>query len=236
MCTVTFIPKGDGDFIFTSNRDEAIGRATISPKLYQVGTTKIWMPKDTVSGGTWIGVTDNERLVCLLNGAFENHIKKSEYRHSRGKVVSDFLVSSDCESDLLNYDLDSIEPFTLLIVDWKNKLQLVELIWDGLEKHITRLPLANKIWSSSTLYTQEMKETRKFWFTNFLNKKNTTQKAVLDFHQNYGFGDKNLDLQIDRGLLKTVSVTSVEKKSHNLNLEYADLLQNKNYKSILENA
>lgn len=236
MCTVTFIPKGDGDFIFTSNRDEAIGRITISPKLYQVDNIKIWMPKDTVSGGTWIGVTDNDRLVCLLNGAFENHVKGPVYRHSRGKVVSDFLVSSDYEGDLLKYDLDSIEPFTLLIVDWKNKLQLVELIWNGQEKYITKLPIASKIWSSSTLYTQVMKETRKVWFANFLNQNDITQESVLDFHQNYGVGDQNLDLQINRGVLKTVSVTSIEKNSQNLNLEYSDLLQDKNYKTILENA
>jgi uncharacterized protein with NRDE domain len=236
MCTVTFIPTGNGNFIFTSNRDEAIGRVTISPKLYQVDNTKIWMPKDTVSGGTWIGVTDNNRLVCLLNGAFEKHVKKQIYRHSRGKVVSDFLVSTDFEIDLLNYDLDNIEPFTLLIVDWENKLQLVELIWDGQEKYITKLPIASKIWSSSTLYTEVMKETRKVWFANFLNKNDATQESVLDFHQNYGVGDKNLDLQINRGVLKTVSVTSIEKYSQNLNLEYLDLLQDKNYKSILENA
>ena len=145
-------------------------------------------------------------------------------------------MSSDYEGDLLKYDLDRIEPFTLLIVDWKNKLQLVELIWDGQEKYITKLPIASKIWSSSTLYTQVMKETRKVWFANFLNQNDITQESVLDFHQNYGVGDQNLDLQINRGVLKTVSVTSIEKNSQNLNLEYSDLLQDKNYKTILENA
>lgn len=236
MCTVTFIPKGDDDFIFTSNRDEAIGRTTISPMFYHVNGVKIWMPKDTVSGGTWIGVTNNNRLVCLLNGAFENHIKEENYRHSRGKVVSDFLNSSNFMEELQIYNLDNIEPFTLLVVDWKNGLQLVELIWDGLEKRITALPLSSKIWSSSTLYTQEMKATRKKWFSDFLKNNIPTQESVLNFHQNYGFGDKNLDLQIDRGLLKTVSVTSIEKKAHNLSLEYADLLLDKNFKSFFEHA
>ena len=71
---------------------------------------------------------------------------------------------------------------------------------------------------------------------NFLNQNDITQESVLDFHQNYGVGDQNLDLQINRGVLKTVSVTSIEKNSQNLNLEYSDLLQDKNYKTILENA
>ena len=47
---------------------------------------------------------------------------------------------------------------------------------------------------------------------------------------------KHIVQQITRGLLKTVSVTSIEKKAHNLSLEYADLLLDKNFKSFFEHA
>ncbi|MFT5892888.1 MAG: hypothetical protein ACI9Y7_003003, partial [Dokdonia sp.] len=34
MCTVTYIPKGNSNFILTSNRDEAVGRTTLVPDFY----------------------------------------------------------------------------------------------------------------------------------------------------------------------------------------------------------
>ena len=34
MCTVTYLPIGNKDFILTSNRDEDVNRKTISPKIY----------------------------------------------------------------------------------------------------------------------------------------------------------------------------------------------------------
>ena len=68
MCTVSFLPKGNNDFVFTSNRDEAILRGTTEPIIYDVNGTKILCPKDKVASGTWIGVSDKNRLVCLLNG------------------------------------------------------------------------------------------------------------------------------------------------------------------------
>jgi len=233
MCTVSFIPLKNNDFIFTSNRDEAIGRNTLNPDFYMNNGIKTWMPKDEKSDGTWIGATNNKRVVCLLNGAFEAHVKKSTYRHSRGVVVNDFLVIADYVLGLENYNLDNIEPFTLIIVDWSADLQLTELVWDGTHKKITHLPLENKIWCSATLYTPEMKKKRTHWFSDFVAKNNLTQESVLDFHQNYSVGDKNIDLQIDRGNLKTVSITSIAKKDAVLKLYYVDLLKNKSCKSAM---
>ena len=34
MCTVTYLPIGEADFILTSNRDEQPTRKTIEPKEY----------------------------------------------------------------------------------------------------------------------------------------------------------------------------------------------------------
>src|SRR5690606_27855602 len=73
MCTLTFIPKGNFDFIITSNRDEASFRKTLPPKTYVVDGEKLVYPKDEVAGGTWIGVSSRNRLVCLLNGGFIAH-------------------------------------------------------------------------------------------------------------------------------------------------------------------
>ena len=56
MCTITFIPKSNNDFILTSNRDEAPGRETFPPEIYEEEGVKLLYPKDALAGGTWIGL------------------------------------------------------------------------------------------------------------------------------------------------------------------------------------
>ena len=75
MCTITLFPlsgikKG---FVLTSNRDEVSGRQTLPPDFSENKGRKMLFPKDGVAGGTWIGVSDRQRLVCLMNGGFEKH-------------------------------------------------------------------------------------------------------------------------------------------------------------------
>ena len=223
MCTVTLIPTQENDFILTSNRDEAINRKTLQPEFYQVNNTRMLFPKDAVAGGTWIGISDKNTMICLLNGAFEIHERLLSYRQSRGVVVKDLLGSDDLRKAILNYDLTGIEPFTIIAANWKSDLELFELVWDGKEKHFKTLEKKTYIWSSSTLYTQEMKKTRKKWFREFKEQNTMTSEALLDFHKNAGVGNKNIDLQIDRGSLKTRSITQVVKNDEELMMRYENL-------------
>ena len=83
MCTVTYLPNNNGDFIFTSSRDEEVQRKTLAPEIYTKDETRFVYPKDLVGGGTWIATSDQERLVCLLNGAYEAHDKKKTSEKSK---------------------------------------------------------------------------------------------------------------------------------------------------------
>ncbi|MFD0963457.1 NRDE family protein [Pseudofulvibacter geojedonensis] len=226
MCTVSYLPQNKENFVFTSNRDEAVGRETIAPRVYLGKEVKFLMPKDKLAGGSWIGVSDKKRLVCLLNGGFEKHVRKSNYRHSRGKVVINFLQVDDFQELLYSCILKDIEPFTLIVIDWSENLVAHELIWDGVEKHISQLDVNKpKIWSSSTLYTQEMKQIRNQWFLDYFSDKEFSKENALEFHENFGVGDKDVDLQIDRGHLKTVSITNVVKNGDEIDMLYKDLLK-----------
>ena len=46
-----------------------------------------------MAGGTWIGLSDKKRLVCLLNGGYEIHEREASYRVSRGVIVKEVLKS-----------------------------------------------------------------------------------------------------------------------------------------------
>ena len=61
MCTVTYLPLGNNEFILTSNRDESPVRKTILPKKYFENGVEILYPKDELAGGTWIGTSNKNR-------------------------------------------------------------------------------------------------------------------------------------------------------------------------------
>ena len=226
MCTVTFIPKGIENFILTSNRDEAPGRNTIPPEAYSVNGVKLLYPKDEVAGGTWIGASQENRVICLMNGGFTSHKRKEEYRMSRGIIVTDLLSSKNVYDAIEHYDFTNIEPFTIVLVDWQEELCLFELVWDGTNSHFSEKPLAPHIWSSSLLYSEEIKQKRNLWFSNFLFEHlNPSEAELLHFHKTAGEGNLESDVIMDRGFVKTKSITQVV-KTKQLSMRYEDLETN----------
>lgn len=224
MCTVSFIPKSNGDFILTSNRDESPNRSTLFPQIYTINGIDLLFPKDKVAGGTWIGASNKKRLICLLNGGFEPHIPNGKYRLSRGVIVTDILTSEDAVKKINSYNFNDIEPFTIILVDYKDELQLYELVWDGEEKHLTEKPLQPIIWSSSLLYSKTIKKQREDWFLEFLKSPETiSEESILNFHKTAGNGNNNSNLVMDRGFVRTKSITSFKKYKNDFVMRYEDL-------------
>lgn len=222
MCTVTYLPIADNQFILTSNRDETPLRKTIPPKKYVEDGVTLTYPKDEIAGGTWIGVSSKNRVVCLLNGGFVNHKRKLPYKMSRGIIVKNILIADNAIAFINEFDFTNIEPFTLILIDWDVKLVTYELVWDGVKKHFKPLAQEPKIWSSSPLYTPEMKEEREMWFTNWLeNNKKDSLKNILEFHKNNSLGTKEISPKMKRKFVETVSITSI-KKEEKVEISYID--------------
>lgn len=116
MCTVTFVPTSTG-FILTSNRDEKNYRPTLPPEIHVVNGKKLLFPKDEEAGGTWIATNNQHQTVCLLNGAFETHVKNPPYRKSRGLILLESFGYDSFAEFAENVDLENIEPFTLLLIE-----------------------------------------------------------------------------------------------------------------------
>ena len=222
MCTVTYIPKKNNTFILSSNRDEAFGRRTFAPSFYDIDGVKMLFPKDAVAGGSWIGVSEKNSMICLLNGGFKNHIKVQDYTMSRGVVVKTLLKADDLSQAINDFDYQGIEPFTIVAIDWNGDLKATELVWDGYKAHITVLGDEPKIWSSSTLYTEAMKAKRREWFAAFSVDTDWSVESLFSFHTTAGEGDEYIDLRMNRGKLGTVSVTQVEKTDEVCTMTYHD--------------
>ncbi|TBN05495.1 hypothetical protein EYD45_04245 [Hyunsoonleella flava] len=226
MCTVTIIPKGNNDFILTSNRDEAPNRVSLAPEFYTIETTEVLFPKDELSGGTWIGVSEKKRVICVLNGAFEIHERKASYRLSRGIVAKHFMTADSLLELVDSYNFDDIEPFTIIIADWIEKLKFYELVWDGIKKHFKELPLEPKIWSSSTLYDSAMRDEREQWFEDYKAVHVLDSDSILSFHETAGAGNLDYGVIMDRGFVKTTSTTQIEKNADSLEMRYENFIRN----------
>lgn len=228
MCTVTFVRSGD-KYIITSNRDESPARPALKPELYNVQQKKVYFPKDPQAGGTWFAVDESSNVLVLLNGAFTKHQHLPPYKKSRGLVVLDIIGS---ESPLRAWEsimLSGIEPFTLVVLE---KESLFHLAWDFSNKHTLELNQSlNYIWSSATLYSQEVIETRKSWFQEFLIQHPLPHETdMIGFHMNTAGHDKQNGLIMNRdNKVKTQSVTQVVVEKNKADIFYHDVATNENF-------
>lgn len=221
------MPLSDG-FILTSNRDEKKERQADFPKTYPSKTGTVTFPKDALAGGTWFAVSET-KMICLLNGAFEKHQPKPPYRHSRGKVVLDAFDCLNFEHFRSTYNYHNIEPHTLVMIDFEAEIELVEMRWDGLKKHIKPLDSRTAhIWSSCTLYAPEIISEREKWFADFVSSNRYEMEQIKNFHKTGGSGDPKNDLLMKRTAeLKTISITSFEFRGGQSQFVHENLLENK---------
>lgn len=224
MCTVTFLPLGSGDFALTSNRDEAPGRSPAGLSQHRwFGETLVY-PEDTLAHGTWIATSGDDRLVCVLNGAFLRHKRELPYRRSRGLMVLDYFSFSDAQAFFRDYTFYNMEPFTFISWD-RGRLQVLR--WDGQEKHLRDLPVDQlHLWSSATLYPPAIQAKREQWMADFqAGTPQPTATDILSWHHTAGDGDPENDVIMDRkGIVQTVSITQVQRRTEGWQLRYEDLL------------
>lgn len=227
MCTVTYLPKGKGQYILTHNRDEHHLRGIASlPSKIRINEVDTIMPIDVKAHGTWIAASPRFTL-CLLNGGFEKHTHQPPYRHSRGNIILDFFSYQSVGEFCLDYNLQQIEPFTLIIVEHETS-QLVELVFDGHQLHqAIKDHEQTHIWSSSTLYTEEDRMRRQKYFARFVEVNDFSQDAIISFHENRFESYEKEGILINRNnVLQTVSLTSIQ-KSEGIHVLYKDFIQHK---------
>ncbi|TXB64844.1 NRDE family protein [Vicingus serpentipes] len=225
MCTVTFFPIENG-YVLTSSRDEKKHRPTLPPQSYSINGEDLIFPKDEEAGGTWIVTDKSNRTVCLLNGAFENHIKQAHHTKSRGLIVLESFSFLNFPEFASKVELENVEPFTLLLIDNNSALNFTELRWDGIQKHICEIDVTvPKIWSSATLYSKEIRKQRENWFEQLLkiNTKLTAQE-LLNFHLSKHDNGSINDLVMEReNGLQTISVSQIIENKAKKQFYYKDL-------------
>ncbi|MEO5581666.1 MAG: NRDE family protein [Saprospiraceae bacterium] len=197
MCTVTYLPTEKG-YILTHNRDEKPSRSSQSLTIEKDGNRSLIYPMDQQAYGSWIFIHSKGLSACLLNGAFKNHEKNPKYRISRGKVLLSLAQSRHTDTWLNTYDFEQIEPFTMIICQDDD---LIELVWDGNKKYVQNLGTdIPTIWSSSTLYNPEIKLQRKQIFYQWIDNIKEYDPAawLFRFHEVGSIGDINNNIMMYR--------------------------------------
>lgn len=231
MCTVSFV-QGKNSVIITSNRDEHAGRANAAaPAFYFSNDKKIIFPKDAKAGGTWFTAGENGLVAVLLNGAFKAHIAKPPYRKSRGLILLAIVEAHDPYHFFKQMNLHNIEPFTIVLYQ---SGCLHELRWDGRIKHELKLSsTGNYIWSSATLYTNEVMEKRENLFYRFIGSlENVTEVMVHDFHADSNDNENGFIINRQTGM-KTFSITQAVIKKEQIKFLHSDLILQKVFEENL---
>ena len=225
MCTVTYLPTGDDNFLLTSNRDEAPLRSPEQISSDQINGQELIFPRDTSAGGTWIAAANSGRLLCVLNGAFELHKRTPPYRRSRGLMALDYFAFPDFHTFLRAYTFEGMEAFTMLIFE---QGAIVDLRWDQSQLHPRSFDASRPhVWSSAPLYPPTIRKKREQWFAEWLKTHDTFQRDdILHWHQTAGEGDPWNDVVMNRdNRVRTVSITSIAKQDGQLDMQYHDLLR-----------
>jgi hypothetical protein len=229
MCTVSFVCAND-KIIITSNRDEKVIRpSAIPPKDYTVNGKNIIFPKDPKAGGTWFAIGADGTVLVLLNGADEKHKVTLPYRKSRGLIVLDIISSFSPKDFWCEIDLESIEPFTLVLFQ---NAELFQLRWNGNEKEMTPLDSnKNHIWSSATLYPAAIREKRTDWFYTFLDvNPEISEMEMLHFHRYTEEKNQENGLVINRNdEMKTLSITQSVIEKNKVAILHYDLIVQKDF-------
>lgn len=218
MCTVTFIPAGDG-FYLTSNRDEQRTRSkAVFPYRSSGEGSAVLYPKDGAAGGSWIALKSCGDAGVLLNGAFTRHRREPVYRRSRGLVFLDIIGAASPAAYFEVLDLSGIEPFTIVLF---NRGRLMECRWDGARKHTLQLHAGSPhIWSSATLYDRADRQKREGWLQEWHAAKPAIDtKSVLSFHRSVIRGEEES--------VATVSITSIRLAPRKASVTYVDLLEDR---------
>lgn len=226
MCTLSLYPKPTNEgFILTFSRDEMPNRSSV--EIIKDTERGLIYPKDVLHGGTWLAVSQTTgRFTCLLNGAFNIHVRQLPYRKSRGLVLLESFNYSNIEDFWRTYDLSNIEPFTM--ISGENN-HFFEFRWDGFTRHKRQINSQKpEIWSSCTLYNSEVRSKRETWFSTFLKSK----KEGLDAAHLWLFHQTPHKEKPENGILmhrpkgpQTVSITQLNYlfSSQTIDFQYYEL-------------
>ncbi len=238
MCTLSIAPDGLGGFNLVSNRDESRNRSSATlPQCHRERGYRVLMPIDPQGGGSWIGLSDEGRAACLLNGAREAHESMPPYAKSRGLVLKDSFAWENPREFLENYPLKEIPPerlsielFTLVLLGIEPSPWIEVLRWNGEEREIEQLaPDKPQVLSATKLYSKDSIKQTEERFKGFMEQ--SSDPPTLEELKRFNEGER-YRLKMEKAgespveELDTLSTTALSFGPERLRMEFLDIRNN----------
>ena len=224
MCVVSYISHNKV-FYLTSNRDIPKNtKVAIPPKRYNIKGHDIIFPKDPDAGGSWIAATP-QKLGCVLNAKNKREINNN---NSRGLLLIDLLQQEDSDKYFIKANLENIYPFSIIELDTSKKT-LKNFMWNGDNRKIEKLNINKSyLWLSSSIYKNNTINKKSELFNIMLNTE-ISKARIKKFHL------KNQFCNIKQDNINTVSITQVSGSFNIEEMNYHDLLNNKQESFLIKN-
>jgi len=122
MCLIVLAVKKHPNYklIIAANRDEYYDRATAAADFWK-DKPELLAGRDLQAGGTWLGITKGGRIAAITN--YRDPASLKVQAPSRGKLVSDFLMSTESTDAYLNdviQKADQYNGFNLILGEMDN--------------------------------------------------------------------------------------------------------------------
>jgi len=235
MCTVTYIAAKGGTTLLTQGRDELVRRELTTPPIEKIikGSEHIF-PVDPHSGGTWIGMAENNRIACIMNGGTHQYKPKHPYRKSNGLIIPAFFEFNDFYTFYNKYDFNNFEPFTLIVIE---NGKLIELFKDP-DSLFFKIPDPGKsrIYSSVNLFSEKQIMEKEMRFYQWLNGGSEKKPDdIINLHNEFRIDlEGPVPVKGDKDMLRTVSITTVYNSGKKLEMIYLDLINDFRFSKFLK--
>lgn len=222
MCTLTYLPTNEG-FVLTHSRDEDRRRPSSAQiETETTGLFRFHAPKDKRAGGTWMGLHEDGRAACLLNGGQIQYRRADSYPVSRGEIIPKLWQYENFRQFFTAFDRSPYEPFTLVCWE-KGRLHALyhnpdEDDWQEYD------PGGAHIWTSTRLYPGPERWKRAAHFFRWRRQNAAPMpESIRQLHLVGQPENEILPFTIQRQELRTVSLTQVVHQASRYSLRYQPL-------------
>jgi hypothetical protein len=218
MCTLAWLAR-PGGFTLWHSRDEQRARGQGIPPVVDHGNGISWIsPRDSDSGGTWIGVNTHGVAVAIANLFVGGNRVPPTRKISRGLLVQQLLDSPSIlqvERRLRSFDLGAFEPFTMVFLGGGNDPGILR--WDR-ETLVPVAPLGPVLLVTSAGGSRPIEEQRTRLFGTEGEGRLTAERIEALYRAP---PDSALaSVCVHRPEVRTVSLTRIEVDSSSVSLQY----------------
>jgi uncharacterized protein with NRDE domain len=206
------------------NRDERRTRPIARPpQPWRAKASRATYPQDPVSGGTWIGVNDNELVVALLNRTSTPGVVRQAVR-SRGAIVPGLLACASIDQAVKAagmLDGRLFEPFRLVLVQ---RWTVVVITSDSGCTSTEAFPLLSPVmFTSSSMGDAVVEVPRRALFEQLVLGSADWLRGQFLFHRHQWPDRREISVHMAREDALTVSRTTIDVAPGTIDLEYQPL-------------